>query len=197
MGTLKLQMHMSMDGFVAGPNGELDWIAWDLDNSFKKYETYLQDVIDLADSADIIFLGRKTAEGFIPYWESVVDTRPDSPEFALAERMVDTPKVVFSKTLDGIQGRNVSLAKGTLEEEIAKLKDREDKDILVYGGAEFASALLAAGHIDELVFFIDPVLINNGLRIFDTLHKRQKLISLGTTSYDCGVNAVRYGLDKR
>lgn len=187
---------MSVDGFVASPNGGLDWMTWDLNDNFKKYEAYLKDVIDLADSAGTILLGRKMTEGFITYWENVVDNQPDSPEFALAERMVYTPKMVFSKTLDEVKGRNVSLAKGKLDDEIANLKNQDGKDLLVYGGAEFVSALIAGGHIDEFIFFIDPVLINNGLRIFDTLNKRQKLISLGTTSYDCGINAVRYRLDK-
>jgi dihydrofolate reductase len=196
MRTLKLQMHMSVDGFVASPNGGLDWMTWDLNDNFKKYEAYLKDIIDLADSAGTILLGRKTAEGFISYWESVVDNQPDSPEFALAERMVYTPKVVFSKTLDEVKGKNVSLAKGALEDEIAKLKNQDGKDLLVYGGAEFASALVAGGHVDEFIFFIDPVLINKGLRIFDTLDKRQKLLSLGATAYDCGVNVVRYQLSK-
>ena len=196
MRTLKLQMNMSVDGFVAGPNGELDWMVWDLDDNFKKYEVYLNDVIDLADSADTILLGRKMTEGFITYWENVVDNQPDSHLFALAERMVYTPKVVFSKTLDEVKGRNVSLAKGHLEDEITKLKNQDGKDILAYGGVEFASSLISGGHVDEFIFFIDPVLINKGLRIFDTLDKRQKLIALGTTSYDCGVNALKYQLNK-
>jgi dihydrofolate reductase len=196
MRTLKLQMRMTVDGFVAGPNGELDWMVWDLNDNLKKYETYLRDVIDLADSADTILLGRKMTEEFITYWENMVDNQPDSPLFALAERMVYTPKVVFSKTLDQVKGRNVSFAKGALEDEITKLKNQVGKDLLVYGGAEFASALVAGGHVDEFIFFIDPVLINKGLRIFDTLDKRQKLVSLGATAYDCGVNVVKYQLSK-
>ncbi|HEX9825766.1 MAG TPA: dihydrofolate reductase family protein [Flavobacteriaceae bacterium] len=196
MRTLKLQMRMTLDGFVAGPNGELDWMVWDLNDKLKTYETFLRDVIDLADSADTILLGRKMTEEFITYWENMVDNQPGSPLFALAERMVFTPKVVFSKTLDEVKGRNVSLAKGALEDEITKLKNQVGKDLLVYGGAEFASALISGGHVDEFIFFIDPVLINKGLRIFDTLDKRQKLVSLGTTTYDCGVNVVRYQLSK-
>ena len=193
MRTLKLQVHMSVDGFVAGPNGELDWMTWDLGGDLEKYMKF---ILDLHEPVDTILLGRKMTGGFISHWENVVDNQPDSPEFVLAEKMVNTPKVVFSKTLNEVRGRNVSLAKGKLEDEIAKLKNAKGKDIIVYGGAEFVSALIAGGHIDEFNFLIDPVLINKGLRIFDKLDHRQKLISLGSTSFDCGVNVLRYKLDK-
>jgi len=193
MRTLKLQVHMSVDGFVAGPNGELDWMTWDLGDDLEKYMKF---ILDLHEPVDTILLGRKMTGGFISHWENVVDNQPDSPEFVLAEKMVNTPKVVFSKTLNEVKGRNVSLAKGKLEDEIAKLKNAKGKDIIVYGGAEFVSALIAGRHIDEFNFLIDPVLINKGLRIFDKLDHRQKLISLGATAFDCGVNVLRYRLDK-
>jgi dihydrofolate reductase len=193
MRTLKLQVHMSVDGFVAGPNGELDWMTWDLGDDLEKYMKF---ILDLHEPVDTILLGRKMTEGFISHWENVVDNQPDSPEFVLAEKMVNTPKVVFSKTLNEVKGRNVSLAKGKLEDEMSKLKNAKGKDIIVYGGAEFVSALIAGGHIDEFNFLIDPVLINKGLRIFDKLDYRQKLISLGATAFDCGVNVLRYRLDK-
>jgi dihydrofolate reductase len=193
MRTLKLQVHVSVDGFVAGPNGELDWMTWDLGGDLEKYMKF---ILDLHEPVDTILLGRKMTGGFISHWENVVDNQADSPEFVLAEKMVNTPKVVFSKTLNEVKGRNVSLAKGELDDEIAKLKNAKGKDIIVYGGAEFVSALIAGGHIDEFNFLIDPVLINKGLRIFDKLDHRQKLISLGATSYDCGVNVLRYRFDK-
>lgn len=178
---------MSVDGYVAGPNGELDWM------SFNHDEKLLQFITDLTDSSDTILLGRKMTEGFVNYWEAV---GPDSPEYTFAQKMVNTPKVVFSKTLDKVAGKNVSLAKGDLSEEIARLKKQNGKDIVVYGGAGFVSSLIAGGHIDEFNFFINPVMINKGMRIFDELDKRQKLIPLGATAYESGVIVVRYRLDK-
>ncbi len=189
MRKLKLQVQITVDGFVAGPNGELDWMAFKIG----KDDKLEQFVYDLTDSSDTILLGRKMTEGFMDYWESV---KPDSTEYILAQKMVNTPKVVFSHTINEVKGKNVSLAKGNLADEIAALKNRDGKDIVVYGGAGFVSSLIAGGHIDEFNLFINPVMIKEGLRIFDNLGKRQKLVSLGATAYDCGVNVVRYHIDK-
>src|SRR5437762_167817 len=91
MRKLKLQMQMTVDGFVAGPQGQLDWMTWDMD------EELIAFINHLTDTSDTILLGRKMTEGFIKYWEQVV-TQPDSPEYTFAQKMVRIPKVVFSKT---------------------------------------------------------------------------------------------------
>lgn len=189
MRKLKLQVHITLDGFIAGPNGELDWMVFKLGND-DKLERFVH---ELTDSSDTILMGRKMSGEFINYWENV---KPDSREYSLAQKMVNIPKVVFSHTLENIKGKNVSLAKGNLNDEIARLKKVDGKDMVVYGGAGFVSSLIAGGHIDEFNLFIDPVIINEGLRIFDGTGKREKLQSLGATSYDCGVNVARYRLNK-
>lgn len=74
---LKLQVQMSIDGFVAGPNGELDWITMDWDNKLKNY------INDLTNSVSTILLGRKMTDGFINYWSNVVKN-PDDPEYESA-----------------------------------------------------------------------------------------------------------------
>ena len=73
MRKLKLQVQMSIDGYIAGPNGEMDWMEWDWDDKLKQY------VGDITASVDCIILGRKLAEGFIPYW-SAVAANPEDPE---------------------------------------------------------------------------------------------------------------------
>src|SRR3954452_19698729 len=181
MRKLKLQMQISVDGYVAGPNGELDWMTWNLD------EKLLQFINDLTDSSDTILLGRKMTDGFVNYWENVVNNQPDSPEYLFARKMVDTPKVVFSKTLDSSKWNNTTLAKGDLADEIANLKSQNGKDIIVYGGADFVSSLIKGGHIDEFNFFVHPVMINKGMRIFDLLDKRQKLSLIDAKPYENGV----------
>lgn len=187
MRKLKLQVQISVDGYVGGPNGELDWMIMEAGEDRIKF------VNELTDSSDTILLGRKMTPGFTGYWESI---QPESPEYDFARKMVNYPKVVFSHTLDEVNGKNVRLAKNELDDEIAKLKNQEGKDIIVYGGAEFVSNLIAGGHIDEFNFFINPVLINKGLRIFDLIGERQKLICKGATTFDDGVVVVRYELNK-
>src|SRR6185436_16836616 len=185
MRKLKLQVQISVDGYVAGSNGELDWMTWDHDNKLLDF------INSVTDSSDTILLGRKMTDGFVTYWESV---KPDSPEFSFAQKMVNIPKVIFTKTLDKPIGKNTSLAKGNLGDEIAKLKNQNGNDIVVYGGAGFVSSLIAGGHIDEFNFFVNPVMINKGMRIFDLLDKRQKLTLLSATPYECGVSVLTYKL---
>ena len=94
MRTLKLQMQITVDGFVAGMNGEMDWMVFDWDDEMKNY------VNEITKPVDCIILGRKLAQGFIPSWTNVVENHSDSPEYEFAKKMIDCPKVVFTKTLD-------------------------------------------------------------------------------------------------
>ncbi|QHV94802.1 dihydrofolate reductase family protein [Spirosoma endbachense] len=188
MRKLKLQMQLSVDGYVAGPNGELDWMSFDQDSNL------LALINSLTDSSDTILLGRKMTDGFVNYWENVVNNQPDSPEFSFAQKMVDTPKVVFSKTLKSIAGKNVTIENGDLATAVKNMKSKTGKDIIVYGGADFVSSLIKEGLIDEFNFFINPIMINKGLRIFDLLGERQKLLLQNATGYECGVVVLSYQL---
>jgi dihydrofolate reductase len=186
MRKLKLQMQMSLDGYVARPNGELDWMTWDQDDKL------IQFINSLIDSSDTILLGRKMTDGFVSYWEDVVSNKPDTPEFSLAKQMVDIPKVVFTKTLDKSTWNNTTLAKGNLADEIAKLKNQEGKDIIVYGGAGFVSSLIKEGLIDEYHLFLNPTAIGNGMTIFELLDRTQKFSVIQSKSYSCGITVLSY-----
>lgn len=185
MRKLKLQVRISVDGYVGGPNGEEDW-------DIPADEKLWQLINELPDSSDTLLLGRKMAEAFVPHFESF---EPGNPRFAFAQKMVNLPKIIFTKTLEKPFGKNTTLAKGNLAAEIAKLKNQDGRDILVYGGAGFVSALIAGGHIDEFYFLVIPVMINEGIRIFGLLNKREKLSLLSVTPYDSGVAVLRYQLN--
>ena len=174
MRKLKLQVQMSVDGFVAGPEGQLDWMT-------EHDEGVIARIVQITDSSDTILLGRKMTEGFINYWESV---QPESPEYVFARKMVDTPKVVFSKTLKRVEGKNVRVETGDLVQAINELKGQRGKDIVVYGGATFVSELIAHDLIDELNIFVNPVAIGRGLRIFKD---RKPLRLTGSKSYASGM----------
>src|SRR5215218_9661598 len=122
MRKLKLQMQLSLDGFVAGPNGEMDWMVWDWDEKLKDY------VKDITRPIDTILLGRKLAEGFIPAWESRAADPATADEFT--HKMNETTRVVFSKTLHSIEWNHAVLAKKDLAEEIRDLKQQEGGDIV-------------------------------------------------------------------
>lgn len=160
MRKLKLQMQQSLDGFVAGPQGQLDWMtgSWD--------EALLARVNDLTDSSDLILLGRKMTPDFVNYWEHVVNTQPDSPEFPFAQKMVGMQKVVFSKTVGTMAGKNLRVEQGDLVAAVQELKNQPGKDILVYGGAGFVSSLILNNLIDEYHLFVNPVALGEGLSIF-------------------------------
>jgi dihydrofolate reductase len=185
MRKLKLQVQMTLDGFVAGPDGQLDWM-W---IPGERDETFFSKVIELADSCDIILLGRKMTPGFIDHWENVVDNQPDSPEQSLAQRMVNMRKIVFSCTQTAINGRNLEVENGDLAAAIQALKKEPGKDIMVYGGANFVSSLISQNLIDEYFIFSNPVAIGNGLSIF----KEEKLLKLdSSTSYKNGKILNKY-----
>jgi dihydrofolate reductase len=185
MRKLKLQVQMTVDGYIAGLNGEMDFMVWNWDNQLKQY------VEDITEPVDCIILGRKLAEGFIPHWATVA-ANPDDPEFTAGKKFTDTPKVVFTKTLDKSEWDNTVLAKGNLVDEITNLKKQDGKDIIAYGGATFVSALIKQGLIDEFHLFINPTAIGNGMTIFKELDSQQNLILVKSTSFDCGIVVLNY-----
>lgn len=182
MRTLKLQMQMTVDGYVAGPQGQLDWMTFDMD------EGLLAFINEMIDTSDTILLGRKMTRGFVDYWEDVV-RKPQSPEYAFAEKMVRTPKVVFSRTVHHVNGKNVRVETGDLAEAVNGLKRQTGRDLLVYGGATFVSSLVDHGLIDELHLFVNPVAIGEGMRIFDG---RRPLALTRSTPYPCGIVVNSY-----
>ena len=182
---LKLQVQISIDGFVGGMNGELDWMTWNWDDELKDYVTHLTDTVDT------ILLGRKMTEGFISYWTNAL-ANPKSPEFDFAKLMVDYCKVVFTKTLDKSAWANTELAKGDLVDEVARIKNGNGKDIIVYGGATFVSNLIMNNLIDEYYLFVNPVAVGRGLSIFSKLETRQSLKLLNAKRFDCGITLLNY-----
>jgi dihydrofolate reductase len=184
MRKLKLQVQMSLDGFIAGPAGEMDWaiINWSEDlNEF---------VRKLTGPVDTILLGRKLAEGFIPYWTDAFK-KPEGPEEG-SQKMVETPKVVFSKTMASSPWENTKIASGDLSEEIRALKNEKGGDIIVYGGAKLVSSLIKEKLIDELNFFVNPAIIGSGMPIFREVAERQSLRLVASQSFECGIVVLTY-----
>lgn len=182
MRKLKLQMQITVDGFVAGPEGQLDWMTRDMD------EELISFISQLTDSSDTILLGRKMTEGFIKYWEQVI-TQPKSPEYSFGQKMVNIPKVVFSQTITRVEGQNVRVENGPMVEAVNRLKSQAGKDIIVYGGATFVSSLIENRLIDELNLFTNPVAIGKGKQVFPS---RTPLKLTASTAYASGIVVNTY-----
>lgn len=185
MRKLKLQMQTTVNGFAAGPNGELDWMTWDWDDQLKNFASGLHDRVDT------ILLGRKMTDGFVKHWTSVRDN-PEDENYTFAKKMVETPKIVFSRTLETSEWANTELAgKGDLAEEMNRIKNQPGGDIIVYGGAGFVTSLIEADLIDEYNLFVNPTAIREGLTIFGGPRAKSLHLVEGR-AFDCGIVLHQY-----
>jgi dihydrofolate reductase len=185
MRKLKLQMQLSIDGFVAGPNSEMDWMSWNWGDDIKAY------VREITDSSDCMLLGGHMPAGFIPYWETVA-ANPEDPQYEFGVKMVNTPKVVFSKTIEKSIWNNTVLAKGDISDEVNQLKAQPGNDIITYGGANFAANLIKYNLIDEYHLFINPTAIGKGMAIFNELEGKLNLKLVKATAFECGIVVLCY-----
>jgi dihydrofolate reductase len=190
MRKLKLQVQLSIDGFMAGPSGEMDWLIWNWDDELKEY------VRTLTESVDTILLGRKLAEGFIPTWASRIEM-PGDEETEFAQKMTNTYKVVFTKTLDASASaangwNNTVVENGNLLEEVQHLKSMQGNDIIVYGGGNFVSNLISENLIDEFHLFINPVVLGKGMSIFNEIKQQRKMELKTAIPFKCGVVMLNY-----
>lgn len=156
---------MTANGYVAGINGEIDWMTFNWDSELSKQ------VKEITKPVDCIVLDRKLAQGFIPHRAS----NPESEDALGIAKINDTTIVVFTKSLDKSDWENTVLVKGDIVEEITKLKNQNGKDILAYDRAIVVSALIRQGLIDEFHLLINPTAICNGMTIFKDLVHKQNL----------------------
>lgn len=185
MRKLKLQVQISIDGFVCGPNGELDWMTWNLSDDLKKF------IHDLSEPIDTILMGKNMTDGFVNHWKNVKADK-DNPEHWAGVKFTDTPKVVFSRTLKESAWENTTLASGNLSDEVNKLKAIDGNYLMVYGGAGFVNSLIKDDLIDDYYLFINPAVIGNGKRIFDGIIGTRKLKLLDSYKFGCGVVVNHY-----
>ena len=181
MAKLKLQVQVTLDGFIGGPNGEMDWMTWEWDDALKEYTGKLTDPVQL------ILLGRKMSEGFIPHWQNASEADPDD---LIARKFTDTRKVIFSKRLKQIEGKNVTVSDNI--DEIATLVAETNGDTIVYGGATFVSSLIKANLIDEYYLFVNPVAIGQGLPIFQKVEDKLHFALVESIGFECGITVLHY-----
>jgi RibD C-terminal domain len=128
MRKLKLQMQMTVDGFVAGPNGEQDWVFTPGKQDPEALQKIIGFGVDLAAGCDTLLLGRKLASSeFCNYWEDVADNQPNNPWHPLAQLIADHHKIAFSSTETNVPGRNLEVENGDLATVVQSLKSQPGK----------------------------------------------------------------------
>jgi dihydrofolate reductase len=182
MRKLIYSMGVSLDGFIAGPGGNIDWSVPDEElHRFHNQQT---------GEIGVHLCGRRLYE-VMTYWETA-DQDPSAADYELefARLWQELPKIVFSKTLDSVEG-NARLVRDGLAGEVAKLKEQPGKDLAV-GGAGLASAAMMLNLIDEYRLFVYPVLLGGGTPYFPALEDRLNLELMETRTFGSRVVHVRY-----
>lgn len=175
------QMMVTLDGFMEGPNRELDWHVTDED--FARY------VAEMERDIDTIVFGRVTYQMMAAYWPT--STEPE------ARMMNELPKIVFSRTLKQVEWNNSRLAKDNVGEEIARLKHQPGKDIAIIGSAGLASTFMRLGLIDEYRIFVNPVVLGGGTPMFKDVKNRTVLRLTKTETLRSGVVMLYYRPDQK
>ena len=178
-------MHASLDGFVAGPNGEMDWIRFD-DELFDFVGT-------MTDKADTALYGRVTYEMMQGYWPTAGDkpnaSKHDKEHSAWYKKV---SKIVLSRTLYGDGLENTTVISDQLLETINRIKNQDGKNILIFGSPRASYSLLELGLIDEFWVFVNPVLLGKGMPLFKNVTETTKLKLVESKMFSCGVMALHY-----
>lgn len=175
-------MMTSLDGFIDGSTPNLEWVLID-----EELHTFVND--QQAEIGTYLY-GRGLYE-VMTYWETA-DQDLSSPAFEreFARIWQRMPKVVFSKSLEAVQG-NTRLVKDNIAAEITKLKAQPGKDMAI-GGANLASTCMQLDLIDEYQLFIHPVILGSGMPFFPALDDKINLRLVETRTFDSGVVYIRY-----
>jgi len=181
MRKLKLQMQISLDGFVKADYGGTNF-NWD--NEVRNFS------IDNLENVDCILLGRNMSEGFL-YWKEVAG-KPKDIDYTFGKKVADIPKVIFSKKLKTSKWDNASIVKGDIVEEIKTLKKKKGKDIIVYGGYSFVSSLIQNRLIDEFYLLVNPFAVGSGEPIFKSLKSSLQLTLVKCKPFTCGTVLLHY-----
>jgi len=178
-------MHTSLDGFVAGPNGEMNWIKVD--------EEMFDFVATMTAQADTALYGRVTYEMMQSYWPTAGDepgaSKHDKEHSAWYNKV---PKVVLSTTLRESELQNTTVISDDLSERINKVKQADGKNILIFGSPRASQSLLNEGLIDEFWLFVNPIILGEGMPLFKDITGTTKLKLAGSKTFASGVIALHY-----
>ena len=182
-----VSMNVTLDGFMAGPNCELDW-------HFRSWTNEMADALyEQLSKADTILLGRVTYKAMAKYWPSKAQdmslAREDIP---FAHLMNNYTKMVFSRTVSRSEWHNSKFLTGDPAEEVCRLKAEPGRDMIVYGSGEVVTSLTNSGLVDEFQLWIHPVLLGHGKPLFKNIQQKLMLKLSKTKLFTSGVVVLHY-----
>jgi len=182
-------MHISLDGFVAGPNGEMDWIKVD-----QELFDYVGNRIGKGDTA---LYGRVTYEMMEGYWPTAADN-PNASKHDIehSKWYSEVHKVVLSTTMKGADLTNTKIISSNLSNEINKIKQQEGEDILLFGSPTATHSLIQENLIDGYWLFVNPIILGQGIPLFKGVQEKTKLKLLNTHQFTCGVTELNYTVER-
>ncbi|NOU97474.1 dihydrofolate reductase [Paenibacillus sp. LMG 31456] len=184
-----LLMHVSLDGFVTGPNGEMDWII-----HTEEEQNYVTDLLNTVDTG---LFGRVTYQMMESFWPTVPAHPVWSKSNYHAKHAVwieKTEKIVFSKTLEKVDWNNSRLVKEHIAEEIAKMKQQPGKNIVMIASPSLAQTFMQLGLIDEYRINVNPIVVGGGKPLFKNIKDRIDLTLVEAKTFSSGVVELVYGV---
>lgn len=186
-------MHISLDGFVAGPNGEMNWI--------KAEQEIFDYVAKRISEGDTALYGRVTYQMMESYWPTAGD-KPTATKHDIehSKWYSKVHKVVLSKTMKGVDLPNTKIISDNLSDSINEIKRSghgESKDILLFGSPTATHSLIQLNLIDGYWLFVNPIVLGRGIPLFADIKAQIKLKLLTTRQFYCGVTELNYIVDKQ
>lgn len=181
---------MSLDGFVAGPNGEMDWIKVD--------EEIFDHVGKRISEGDTAFYGRVTYQMMENYWPNAGDKPTASKHDIEHSKWYNkVKKVVLSKTLKDADLANTKIISDNLSNEINEIKQQAGEDILLFGSPTATHSLIEQHLIDGYWLFVNPIILGQGIPLFTGIEGKINLKLLGTHQFASGVTELNYVADRQ
>lgn len=185
MRKLVLFMHTSLDGFVAGPNGEMDWISVD--------DEIFENVGNETKAADTALYGRVTYQMMESYWPTA-GTQPNASKHDIehSQWYSRVTKVVLSKTMNLNAQKNTIVLAQNIPDKINALKQKPGKDIIIFGSPSASHSLMSESLIDAYWLFINPILLGSGIPLFSNVANKTNLTLASSKVFKSGVIALHY-----
>jgi len=176
---------VTLDGFFAGPDGDISW--HNVDEEFNEF------AIQQLDTIGALLFGRVTYEVMASYWPTPIALEDDP---VVAGKMNSLPKFVFSRTLEKVYWQNTRLVNENAPDEVSRLKEEPGKDLFIFGSADLASTFTQYGLIDEYRIMVNPVVLGQGAPLFPELNQSLHLKLLNARVFSSGNVLLYYQPDR-